>query len=181
MSTIPGKAPAVKLPPQVETPRDLLLEHLGKLLTVEDTLVKQVLPKLVLETNDGELKSAFAEHLEETRTHVERVKGAFAALDEEPRGKPALGLDGLRVERDTFVTQVVPALRPAADCEAAMGTEHYEINVYDAAIRLADELTLGEVGDLLRANLADETAALAKLAEHADRTTRLAVEQRTTK
>jgi ferritin-like metal-binding protein YciE len=181
MSTIPGKAPAVKLPPQVETGRDLLLEQLGKLLTVEETLAKRVLPQLVLETNDEELKGAFAEHLEQTRTHVQRVKDAFAALDEEPRGKPALGLDGLRVERDAFVTQVMPALRPAADCEAAMGTEHYEINAYDAAIRLSDTLELEEVGALLRANLADETAALEKLAGQSDRLTAMAVERRTTK
>lgn len=181
MSTVPGKAPALKLPPRVETPRDLLLEQLGKLLTVEDTLAKRVLPQLAESTKDEELKAAFDEHLQETRTHVQRIKDAFATLGEEPRGKPALGLDGLRVERDDLVDQVMPALRPAVDCEAAMGTEHYEINAYDAAIRLADELELGQLGELLRANLADETAALEKLAGHSERLTTIAVERPTTK
>lgn len=181
MSAIPGKAPAVNLPPQVETARDLLLEHLGKLLTVEETLAKLVLPQLAAETKDEELRGAFEEHLQETRTHVERVKRAFRALGEEPRGKPALGLDGLRVERETLAPQVVPALRPAGACEAAMGTEHYEINAYDAAIRLADALELAEVGDLLRANLADETAALEQLAGQSDRLAATVVEHRATK
>jgi len=181
MSTIPGKAPALKLPPQVETPRDLLLEQLGKLLTVEDTLAKRILPQLSRDTKDEELKAAFEEHLKETRTHVQRIKDAFAALGEELRGKPALGLDALRVERDELVDQVMPALRPAADCEAAMGTEHYEINAYVAAIRLADALRLEQVGELLRANLADETAALEKLAGQADRLATIAVERPTTK
>jgi ferritin-like metal-binding protein YciE len=181
MSTIPGKAPALRLPPQVETARDLLLEHLGKLLTVEDTLAKRILPHLAQDTKDEELKSALEEHLQETRAHVQRIKDAFAALGEEPRGKPALGLDGLRVERDDLVDQVMPALRPAVDCEAAMGTEHYEINAYDAAIRLAGELGLEQVAELLGANLADETAALRKLAEQSERLTATAVERPATK
>jgi ferritin-like metal-binding protein YciE len=53
-----------------------------------------------------------------------------------------------------------------------MGTEHYEINVYDAAIRLADALDAAEAGALLRANLDEEVEALRKLAEQSDRITR---------
>jgi ferritin-like metal-binding protein YciE len=181
MSTIPGKAPAIKMPPQVETPDDLLLEHLAKLLTVEETLAKLVLPALALETKDDELKSAFEEHLTETRKHVQRLREAFAALDEEPRGAPALGLDGLRVERESLAREVAPALRGGVNCEAAMGTEHYEINAYDAAIRLADELELTQVATLLRENLAEETAALEKLAVHSQRLAHAAVHERTTR
>jgi len=181
MSTIPGKAPPVNLPPQVESARDLLLEHLGRLLTVEETLAKRVLPSLAREIKDEELKAAIEEHLGQTRTHVQRVKEAFAALHEEPRGKPALGLDGLGVERESLVPEVVPALRDGVNCEAAMGSEHYEINAYDAAIRLAEALDLTDVGGLLRANLADETAALEQLAGQSERLTRLGVEQPATK
>jgi ferritin-like metal-binding protein YciE len=179
MSTIPGKSPAVKMPPQVETPDDLLLEHLAKLLTVEETLAKMVLPALALETKDDELKSAFEEHLTETRQHVQRLRQAFAALDEEPRGAPALGLDGLRVERESLAREVAPALRGGVNCEAAMGTEHYEINEYEAAIRLAEQLGETKVVERLRANLAQEVAALEKLAKQADRLAKLAVQQRT--
>jgi ferritin-like metal-binding protein YciE len=181
MSTIPGKAPAMKMPPQVESPGDLLLEHLAKLLTVEETLAKMVLPALALELKDDELKSAVQEHLAETRNHVQRLRQAFAVLDEEPRGAPALGLDGLRVERESLAREVAPALRSAVNCEAAMGTEHYEINAYDAAIRLADELELTQVASLLRENLAEETAALRKLAGHSERLTRLAVHEPATR
>jgi len=179
MSTIPGKAPAAKMPPQVETADDLLLEQLAKLLTVEETLAKLVLPALLLELKDDELKSAVEEHLAETRQHVQRLRQAFAAMDEEPRGAPALGLDGLRVEHESLVREVVPGMRGAVHCEAAMGAEHYEINAYDAAIRLADTLELTQVATLLRENLAEETAALEKLAAHSDRLARLAVHERT--
>jgi ferritin-like metal-binding protein YciE len=60
-----------------------------------------------------------------------------------------------------------------------MGTEHYEINAYEAAIRLADALGEGEVARLLRANLEQEVQALEKLGAQADRLAELAVEERT--
>jgi ferritin-like metal-binding protein YciE len=181
MSTIPGKSPAVKLPPQVASGRDLLLEHLGKLLTVEETLAKKLLPSLAQEEKDEDLKTLLQEHLGQTREHVTRVKEAFSALQEDPAGRPAIGLDGLATERESTVADVVPGMRSGVNCEAAMGTEHYEINTYDAAIRLADALKAKEVGQLLRANLDEEVAALAKLAKQADRLAKLAVDERAIK
>lgn len=180
MSTIPGKSPAVKLPPQVESDRDLMLEHLGKLLTIEETLAKKLLPSLANEEADDELKGLVQEHLGETREHVSRVKEAFSSLEEEPSGRPAVGLEGLDTERQSTVGDVVPALRSGVNCQAAMGTEHYEINAYDAAIRLADAMGQAEVGQLLRANLSEEEAALKKLAKQADRLAKQAVEDRST-
>jgi ferritin-like metal-binding protein YciE len=61
---------------------------------------------------------------------------------------------------------------------AAMGTEHYEINAYEAAIRLADALGAEDVGGLLRANLEQEVSALQKLGGEADRIARDAAGQR---
>ena len=169
MSAVPGKAPAVKFPPEVEDPRALLLEQLGKLLTIEETLARLVLPHLVQELNDHELKKVVEEHLGETRTHASNVKRAFLALGEVPAGKPALGLDGLRSEHKATAPTVDPSLRPSVHVAAAMGTEHYEINAYDAAIRVAGALGAEDVEGLLRANLDQEVAALDKLGKQADR------------
>jgi ferritin-like metal-binding protein YciE len=55
---------------------------------------------------------------------------------------------------------------------AVMGTEHYEINAYEAAVRLANALDAAEVGRLPRRNLDD---ALQRLGAEADRLTREAV------
>jgi ferritin-like metal-binding protein YciE len=167
------------MPPQVESARGLLLEELGKLLTIEQTLEKRVLPQLAKQIQDEQLAAAVSEHLEQTRTHVGNVQQAFAALGEVPAGRPAPGLDGLVLERESKVSELVPALRGGFDCAAAMGTEHYEINSYEAAIRLADALGAGEVAGLLRAVLDQEVAALQKLGQQAERLARLAVEQRT--
>ena len=156
-------------PPQIETPRQLLLAQLGKLLTVEETLLKRVLPQLVRQLGDEELKAVVAAHVEETRGHVGNVQQAFLALGAVPEGKPAPGLDGLVREREAAVGDIWPELRSSFDCASAMGTEHYEINAYEAAIRLADALGVEEVGRLLRSNLEQEIAALEQLGAQADR------------
>jgi ferritin-like metal-binding protein YciE len=156
-------------PPQIDTASELLLAELGKLLTVEETLLKRVLPGLVADQQDERLQAAFAEHLEQTRGHVGNLQEAFLALGAAPAGKPAPGLDGLVRERASAVSDVDPSLRAGFDCAAAMGTEHYEINAYEAAIRLADALGAEQVGGLLRANLEQEVAALERLGQEADR------------
>jgi ferritin-like metal-binding protein YciE len=167
------------MPPHVESARELLLEELGKLLTTEQTLAKRVLPQLVQQIQDEQLAAAVSEHLEQTRTHVGNVQRAFVELGEVPAGRPAPGLDGLALERESKVSELVPALRGGFDCAAAMGTEHYEINAYEAAIRLSDALGATEVSSLLRAVLDQEVEALQKLGEQAQRLAQLAVEQRT--
>jgi len=169
----------MNIPPQIETARDLLLERLGALLTAEETLVRRVLPQLVRQIEDEELKRVVAAHLEESRGHVGNLQRAFLALGEEPAGKPSPGLDGLVAERESKAPDIWPGIRAGFDCAAAMGTEHYEINAYEAAIRLADALGAEEVGGLLRATLEQEVAALGKLGEQADRLATLAVEQPT--
>ena len=179
MSAIPGKAPSLKLPPQIESGRGLLLEELGKLLTVEETLVKLVLPELLSSIDDDELKSVVSGHLEETRGHVGNVQRAFLELGEVPSGRPAYGLDGLRTEHRVLAPQVVPGARGSVHVAAAMAAEHYEINAYEAAIRLADALEARETSVLLRAILEQEIAALEQLGAQADRLGRAAVEQRT--
>jgi ferritin-like metal-binding protein YciE len=157
------------MPPQIETPRDLLVAQLGKLLTIEETLYQRVLPQLAREIVDEQLKAVVAAHVEETRGHVGNVQQAFLALGEVPAGRPAPGLDGLVLEREAAIGDIWPELRSAFDCSAAMGTEHYEINAYEVAIRLAGSLGAEEIGALLRANLEQEIAALEKLGAQADR------------
>jgi hypothetical protein len=58
VSSVPGKSPAVKLPPSVESGRELLVDELGRLLTIEETLTKLVLPELLLELQDEGLRQA---------------------------------------------------------------------------------------------------------------------------
>jgi ferritin-like metal-binding protein YciE len=156
-------------PPRIADARSLLVKELGRLLAIEETLARSVLPKLKQEAQDDQLQLAFAEHLEQTHAHVERVRAAFAELGVDPSGQEAKGLEGLKEERESTVAELAPALRDGFNASAAMGAEHYEIASYEAAIRLAEALGADAVGAVLRANHAEEVAALEKLARHATR------------
>jgi ferritin-like metal-binding protein YciE len=150
-------------PPTVTSPRELLVDDLKRLLTVETTLAKTMLPKLIEEVSDDELKSALEEHLEETRTHADNVKQSLQELGEDEAGKDAPALDGLKREHDSGISEVAPDLRDSFDAGAAIGTEHYEIAIYSSALLLAQANGGGKVAKLIGENLDQEFAALRKL------------------
>ena len=108
-------------PPRLTTSRELLVDDLQRLLTVETTLAKATLPKLIQEVDDEELKTALEQHLGETRSHTDNIKRALAELGEEEAAKEAPGLDGLKQEHDSGIGEVAPSLRDAFDAGAAMG------------------------------------------------------------
>ena len=156
-------------PPRIASTRDLLLKDLRKLLTTEEMLVRAMLPKLKQEVKDEELKKSVSKHLEQTREHVTKLQRAFASLGVTPSGADAKGLEGLKQERESTIQDLQPALRDGFNASAAMGTEHYEIAAYEAAIRLADAAGEEEVARLLHENLYQEVDALNTLAQHATR------------
>jgi ferritin-like metal-binding protein YciE len=156
-------------PPQIETAGQLLLKQLSKLITIEETLVRAVLPKLKQEAQDEQLEQAFADHLEQTKQHVQNVRAAFGELGASPKGGEDKVLDAAKKEREHQVQRLAPALRDGFNASTAMGTEHHEIAEYEAAIRLAEALGHDGVSLLLRENLEEEVQALELLAGHATR------------
>ena len=66
--------------------QELLTEELKDLLHAENQLVK-ALPKMAKAANNEELRTAFEEHLEQTKGHVERLNQVFGMLDEKPEGE----------------------------------------------------------------------------------------------
>lgn len=158
-------------PPRVTTPRELLVDDLKRLLTVETMLARTMLPKLIQEVQNDELKSALQQHHGETEQHVTNVQQAFQALGETPEGKDAPGLLGLKEEHESGISEVAPAVREAFDAGAAIGSEHYEIAIYSTALLLAKSLGEQRVESLLGSNLDQEFAALKKLETIAEKLT----------
>ena len=156
-------------PPQITTAQEQLVKQLSKLITIEETLARTVLPKLRQEAQDEQLKQAFTDHLEQTRGHADNVRAAFAELGTSVSGGPDRVLDAAKRDREETVQKLAPALRDGFNASAAMGTEHHEIAEYEAAIRLAEALGHDRVSALLRANLGEEVEALEKLGGHATR------------
>jgi ferritin-like metal-binding protein YciE len=156
-------------PPQITTAQEQLLQQLSKLMTIEETLARSVLPKLKQEAQDEQLKQAFTDHLEQTRGHADNVRAAFAELGTSVSGSQDRVLDAAKRDRVETVQKLAPALRDGFNASAAMGTEHHEIAEYEAAIRLAEALGHDRVASLLRDNLGEEVEALEKLGGHAAR------------
>ena len=150
-------------PPRVNSPRELLLDDLKRLLTVETMLARTMLPKLIQEVQNSDLKSALQQHHEETKQHVKKVEQVFEQLGEKPQGKDAPGLEGLKQEHASGVSQVSASLRESFDAGAAIGSEHYEIAIYSSAVLIAESLGEQEAAQLLGANLEQEFTALKKL------------------
>lgn len=148
--------------------QELLISELKDLYSAEKQLV-QALPKLAKNATSETLKQAFTDHLEETRTHVQRLEQACDELGAKPTGKKCKGMEGLVDEGQEVIDEdAEDAVRDAALIAAAQRVEHYEMAAYGCAITYAEELGLTSVAKLLKQTIAEEEAADKKLTEIAE-------------
>ena len=156
--------------PSMTEPRELFLHELADIFYAEQQLVK-VLPKLIDEVSDDDLRSGFEGHLEETKGHVERLKKVFDALDEPAKGEKCPGIDGIITEHDEFMSKEDPS---SEVCDlfltgAGARAEHYEIAAYTGLVTMATALDETACAGLFQQNLDEEKAALGKLEAAAKR------------
>ncbi|MGH3006122.1 MAG: ferritin-like domain-containing protein [Gaiellaceae bacterium] len=154
---------------EIQTPRELFLHELGDILYVERKLSDEVLPKLIGEVQDDELRKGLESHLEETRQHVTNVEQVFDALGEEPQAEKCIGFEGLKKEHDQLLEEAAPDLVDLVDTGAAARTEHYEIAGYEGLIPMARALEEREAVGLLEENLKQEKEALREVESVAKR------------
>lgn len=147
---------------------ELFLEELRDLYSAETQLVK-ALPKMAKAASSEELESAFREHLDQTKGHVERLKGIFENLDAKPTGRQCHAMKGL-VDEGTEVmeAQGEESIRDAALVVAAQKVEHYEISGYRSACTLAELLGKDDAAEALQEILDEEEEADRKLGEIAE-------------
>ena len=74
--------------------KKLYLDELKDLYSAENQLVK-ALPKMAKAASSDELRKGFEQQLERTKTYVERLEQIFRSLDESPKGKKCIGMEGL--------------------------------------------------------------------------------------
>jgi ferritin-like metal-binding protein YciE len=154
---------------EIATPRELFLHELGDILYVERKLSDEVLPKLIGEVQDDELKKGLESHLEQTRQHVTNVEQVFDSLDEEPQAEKCVGFEGLKKEHEQLLEESGPDLVDLVDTGAAARTEHYEIAAYEGLIPMARALEEREAVGLLEENLKQEKEALREVESVAKR------------
>src|SRR5688500_15229973 len=126
--------------PEITTPRDLFLHELGDVLYVEQRLADEVLPKLIGEVQDAELKQGLEKQLKETERHVTDGVQGFDELGEQPSAEKCIGVEGLKGEHDALVEKSSAALIDLVEAGAAARTEHYEIAAYEGLISMARAL-----------------------------------------
>lgn len=147
---------------------DLLVEELKDLYSAENQLVK-ALPKMAKGANSAELRRGFEEHLEQTRTQVERLEEAAQMLDVSLKGKKCKAMEGLIEEGKELLSEDAdPAVLDAGLIAAAQKVEHYEIAAYGTVCTWAKELGMNDVADLLGQTLEEEKATDEKLTELAE-------------
>jgi ferritin-like metal-binding protein YciE len=147
---------------------EVLVNQLGELYSAEQQLV-EALPNMASAAHSYELRQAFESHLQETRTHVERLDQVFA--DMEIRFVPSKrchAMEGLLQDSDDIINATGDSVAiDAALISAAQQVEHYEIASYGTARALAGELGLHTTSSLLDQTLDEEGKAnklLTKLA-----------------
>ena len=145
--------------------KELYVDELKDLYNAENQLVK-ALPKMAKAASSEELRVGFEEHLEQTKSHVQRLEQIFEMLDESPKGKKCKGMEGLIEEGSEIMEEDFEgALLDAALIGAAQRVEHYEIAAYGTVRAFAEELGESEHASLLAETLEEEKEADEKLTE----------------
>lgn len=109
---------------------DLFEDGLKDIYWAEKALAK-ALPKMHKNATEPKLKTAIADHLEETKEHVKRLEGCFKALKKRAQAKKCDAMDGLLEEGKSIMEETKPgAVRDAGIIAAAQKVEHYEIATY---------------------------------------------------
>ena len=147
---------------------DLFLTQIEDLYDAEKRIV-QALPKMADAAHTPELKQAFADHLDQTREHVERLDTIFRQLGRTPERETCEAMKGLLREGEEMMSaKGDPFVRDAAIISAAQRVEHYEMAGYGTARSLAMHLGHTEAARLLQTTLQEEEAADRKLTEIAE-------------
>jgi ferritin-like metal-binding protein YciE len=157
--------------------KKLYVDELKDLFSAENQLVK-ALPKMAKAASSDGLRKGFEEHLEQTKGHVVRLEKIFSSLDESPKGKECMGMEGLikegsEVGGEDFDDGVVDA----ALIGAAQRVEHYEIAAYGTVCEFAKILGEPTHASLLGETLTEEKETDQKLTDLSRRINTQAIEK----
>jgi ferritin-like metal-binding protein YciE len=163
LPTEPISFPGGKVPN--ENLKKLYVDELKDLFSAENQLLK-ALPKMAKAASSDELRTGFEKHLEQTKDHVRRLEAIFESLDESPKGKKCVGMEGLVKEGSEVMEEgFEDAVLDAGLIGAARRVEHYEMAACGAAREIARVLGQTKHASLLEKTLAEEKQTDEKLAD----------------
>jgi ferritin-like metal-binding protein YciE len=152
----------------MNTLADLFQDELRDVYDAEKRILK-ALPKMAKAASDEQLRDAFTQHLEETRGQVERLEQVFASLDQKPKGKRCMGMEGIIAEGAELMEEDgEESVLDAGLIASAQRVEHYEITAYGTLMAWAKQLGYQEALELLGENEREEKETDEKLTEIAE-------------
>jgi ferritin-like metal-binding protein YciE len=147
----------------MQTGREFFIHGLTDIYDGEQQLV-EALGELEQDSNQSQLKKAFASHRAQTEKQVERLQQVFEILGEQPEETECHGIRGIIQEKKSFMEEEPsPDLIDVFNVGGAIKTEQYEIAEYESLIDLAEELGENKVAKLLGQTLKEEQATLKKM------------------
>lgn len=150
---------------KLENLEQLFLQELRDLYDAEDQITK-ALPKMIEAAHYDQLKDALQEHLDVTRTQIQRLDQIFTILGEDATGQTCKGMKGVIKEGDEIISQGGDAATvDAGIISAAQRVEHYEMAGYGTVRTYADLLGQQQISNLLQQTLDEEKEADETLTE----------------
>lgn len=147
---------------------DLFVHLLQDIYYAEKQIVK-ALPDMIEKADSNKLRTAFEEHLAETKQQISRLDQVFKLIGEDAKGEKCPAIEGILKEARELMGEIDdPSTLDAAMIAAAQAVEHYEITRYGTMITYANQLGMGEAVDVLRNTLAEEEDADSKLSRLAE-------------
>ena len=146
----------------------LLEDELKDIYSAENQLLK-ALPEMAQAAESKDLRASFEKHLEQTRTHVQRIEEICRDLKIEPSGKTCAGMGGLIKEgQEVIESDMETEPKQAALIGAAQRVEHYEIAAYGTARAHAKQLGYVKAYEVLTQTLNEEKDTDQKLTQLAE-------------
>lgn len=140
------------------TLNEVFTDQIEDLYSAETQLVS-ALPKMASAASDEKLQKAIETHLDQTRSHVQRLEQIKSDLGI-TGSQRCKGMAGLLAEGEEVLEEPGSgAPKDAAIIAAAQRVEHYEIAAYGTAKTLADELGYDDAKRLLDETLDEESQA----------------------
>ena len=151
----------------IRTFQDLFENGLRYAYDCEQKLAKKGLPEMIEKSTSPELRTAFNQHLQETREHISRLERIFSTLGIEAKTEDNDIIDEMMSAAKDIVsgTEDGSLLRDAGLVVAGNAVEHYEMAVYGSLEAFARHLGQRDVAALLQQTLNEEKAADAKLTQ----------------
>jgi ferritin-like metal-binding protein YciE len=146
----------------MKTMADAFEHTLQDVFYAENQIIK-ALPKMAAAVSSTELKTAFNDHLTETKEQIKLLKEVFKSIGVEAKGEKCDAIEGLIKEGEGIIKEASGVALDVSLLATAQAVEHYEIARYGSLKEWAKVLGHEEAHALIGQILDMEKACNSKL------------------